>query len=249
MNIAIIGYGVVGKNLLKEFPDADIADPALGFTLKQDAVYEIAFVCVPTNKMYDGSADISLVKQVVKEYADQVTVFVIKSTVPPGTTESLDHSCVFSPEYYGATVHANDPDYNFVILGGDLQHTTFVAEFYKRIKPSSWRIWKTDSRTAEWVKYMENFWIGTKVTFVNAFSQMAELDGVDPDVLRELWLQDPRINRSHTFSFSDQPYYDSHCLNKDMPAILAYALDRGYDAQFLEAVIDENHRMRRLYRI
>ena len=37
--------------------------------------------------------------------------------------------------------------------------------------------------------------------------------------VRELFLLDPRVNPSHTFVYEDTPYWDSHCLNKDVPSI------------------------------
>lgn len=241
MTTVIIGYGVVGKNVHKEFPASDIVDPAAGHR-DPGGSWDVGFCCVPTDSLPDGSCDTSIVEAVIKDYCHRVKTLVIKSTVPPGTTEHLGSFCVFSPEYYGATVHANAADYDFVILGGSQTHRDRVAELYKLHKPGSYRIHKTDSKTAEYVKYMENFWLAAKVTFVAAFNEVAQADGIDIDELRELWLLDPRINRSHTYTHRARPYYDSHCLNKDTVAFIEYAHQIGVPAPFLAAVVEENKR-------
>jgi UDPglucose 6-dehydrogenase len=233
--ILIVGYGVVGNNMRKLLePHVEkvfIHDPAKGYTHTE--LVDIAFVCVPTDRLEDGSADTSIVEKMCQEIKALVTV--IKSTIPPGTSQKIaankGGNIVFSPEYFGGTQHANAVNDNFVILGSDLDYETHgvnkVAELYKHIFDGRGRIIKTDWKTAELVKYMENSFFAAKVSFVNEFSLYAEHIGVDRDELRELWLLDDRIGRSHTFSYRDAPFYDSHCLNKDIPAIIAQAKKDG----------------------
>ena len=76
-----------------------------------------------------------------------------------------------------------------------------------------------DATTAELVKYMENAYLATKVTFCNEFFRIAQHYKVDYEDLRELVTLDPRIDPSHTFVYRSHPWYDSHCLNKDVAAI------------------------------
>ena len=238
MNV-IIGYGVVGQNVAKIFRDADLHDPAKN--LRAKGTYEVGFVCVPTDSKDDGAADTSIVEAVVKEWRSRCKVLCIRSTVPPGTTFGLDGPCVFSPEYYGGTQHANAVDYDFVVLGGPRHLANIVAEQYKEVYPASLRIYYTDSTTAELVKYMENSWLATKVTFCNEFYRIAQAFNLDYDEVRELWLNDPRVNRSHTFVYRNHPYYDSHCLNKDVPAIINASVDKGFTPEFLYAMMMRNN--------
>jgi len=243
MNILIIGYGVVGKNMQKLFPDADIYDCHMKeHATKKDKKYDLAFVCVPTEKKPDGSCDISIVEKVVMAF-DNVKIFCIKSTVPPGTTHNLNkagYDCVFSPEYFGGTQHANGSDYNFVILGGNRNHSAVVAEAYKEIMTGEFRIIQTTATTAELCKYMENAWLALKVSFCCEFSRIAEMFGIDNNELRELWLMDPRVGRSHTFVYEDHPFYDSHCLNKDVPGIIRASEEKGYTPGLLKAMMEIN---------
>jgi UDPglucose 6-dehydrogenase len=249
MNILIIGFGVVGRNMRKIFTDADIWDPPFYETAgnmleaictkgSMDKQYDVAFVCVPTPKLKNGKCDTSVVSSVIAEHAGHVNVFCIKSTVPPGTTEHYYHATgykkfVFSPEYFGSTQHANAPDYNFVILGGTKDACAVVARAYEEVSSADLRIYQTDSTTAELVKYMENSWLAMKVSFCNEFARIAKTFDVDYRELRELWLADPRVNRSHTFVYEDRPFYDSHCLSKDIPAIIMAAEESGYTPRLL----------------
>ena len=227
-SILIVGFGVVGENMRKIFPYARVVDPPRNLVAPH-IHYDVVFVCVPTPMLPDGSCDTSIVEKAVRE--NDAEVFCIKSTVPPGTTdriaEELGKVCVFSPEFFGATQHANTVDYDFVILGRQRPRTWLVAAAYKERMTGDFRIAQTDAKTAELAKYMENSFLAAKVTFCQEFYRLARAMGVDYNELRELWLLDPRIGRSHTFVYEDHPYWASHCLDKDTVAILAAVIGRA----------------------
>ena len=243
--VKIIGFGVVGKNMRKIFPDAAIHDPGVGLVNKEPCT--MAVICVPTEMKKDGSADTSIVEKVISEH--EAFIYLIKSTVPPGTTDRLINmtgkEIVFSPEYFGGTEHANYHDYDFVILGGSRYARKYAAEIYQKYVHPEKKFYFTDSKTAELVKYMENCWLAAKVTFCNEFARIAENIGVDYPVLRELFLADPRVNRSHTFVYPEKPYYDSHCLNKDVPALITFCKNIGYNAKLMESISAINSEFKR----
>jgi len=245
--ILIIGYGIVGQNIHKIFTDADIYDPDKCEGVLKNITYDFAFICVPTPKKENGECDYSIVEEVIKKH--KVKIFIIKSTIPPGTTELLGSKflkkCVFSPEYYGETVHANDNNYEFVILGGNKINTRKVAELYKNYYTGRLKIFQTDTKTAELCKYMENAFLATKVIFCNEFYRIAERYGIDYNELRELWLADPRINRSHSFVYEKHPYYESKCLDKDLPAILEASKQKNYEPKLLKYVIEINKKFKK----
>jgi UDPglucose 6-dehydrogenase len=228
--------------MAKIFPEADLCDPAQKLCPEPGLIYDVAFVCVPTDPLPDGSCDTSIVERAIRE--NHARAFCVKSTVPPGTTERIatetGKRCVFSPEFFGGTQHANAVDYDFVILGGPREHTRIVAEAYKERMAGGFHIAQTDARTAELCKYSENAFLATKVVFVNTLYRMARAIGVDYNELRELLLLDPRIGRSHTFVYEDHPFYQSHCLDKDLPAAVAFSKRAGYDPELLDAVIAIN---------
>lgn len=225
--VLIVGYGNIGKHLYKELEKLKpfVYDKFMPeYTAAINSRYDIAFVCVPTEMLPDGSADISVVEEAVSAVDADITV--IKSAVPVGTTDYLAEkygkNLVISPEYYGTTQHSSDsPD--FLILGGDKKYSRKVAQLYYNIKSGSFRIKFTDIKTAELAKYMENCFLALKVTFCAEFKEIADSFGIVYEDLREVFVMDERMGESHTFVYEDKPYYDSHCLNKDIPALIKFA--------------------------
>jgi len=227
MNILIVGYGNVGKHIYDEFNTLkpDVYDPnVLEYSMKKENRYDFAFICVPTDSLPDGSCDTSVVRKAVFE--TDADVIIIKSTMPPGTTDELigvsGKRIVFSPEHYGVTQHCK-ADSGFVILGGEKKLCSQIAQLYYRVKNGYYKILFTDAVTAELSKYMLNSFLALKVTFCNEFAVLAKIFDVSYPELRELFIADERVGSSHTFCYPDKPYYDSHCFNKDVAALVKFA--------------------------
>ncbi|MGE5822379.1 MAG: hypothetical protein ACM31M_07340 [Nitrososphaerota archaeon] len=239
--ILIIGYGVVGTNIHKVFPTADIYDPDKGhYVLNSD--YDIAIVCVPTPSLPDGNCDISIVESVIRLHNPKV--FHIRSTIPPGTTKMLQEKynkkCVFSPEYYGGTIHANVLHHNFLTLGcvnGKHSDGVLIANAYKAVFPADFEYVFTDSTSAEVAKYMENCGLAMMVSFVNEFAKICKNTNVEIDEVRELWLKDKRFSRYHTLFYPDHPGWKSICFDKDIPAMIEYAKSIGVNTPMLNAIM------------
>ncbi len=251
--VAIIGYGAVGKSLHQLFPNAIIYDEPLGLGSRAEVSRcDYAFVAVPTNTKPDGSCDTSIVEDVLSWLTAKV--IVIRSTVSVGTTvrlkEATGKRIVFQPEYGpGETPdhHFSDPRrIGWVVLGGDRKDTNAVADLYQRTFNAELIIHQTDPATAELTKYMENCFLALKVTFCNEFYDLAERFGVDYNELRELWLLDPRVGRSHTFVYPDDRGFGGRCLPKDVSAIIQTACAAGYDPHLLVAMLEANARFRSL---
>ena len=228
INILIVGMGNVGRHILNEFSQyRNEVNIEMFDKYKQiynskidNKSFDFSFICVPTEMNEDGSCNVSEVICAVNDLRARCNpgIIVLKSTVPIGTTESLGSDVIFSPEYYGTTLHS-PKNVNFLILGGNKENCSKVADLYYRIKPNSFRIRFTDSRTAELAKYMENCFLALKVTFCSEFAMIAREFGISYPELREIFIMDERMGDSHTLIKEDQPFYDSHCLNKDIPAL------------------------------
>src|SRR5207249_2446719 len=76
--------------------------------------------------------------------------------------------------------------------------------------------------------------------FCNEFFDIAEQLNVDYSELRELWVLDPRIGKSHTFVFPDKRGYGGKCLPKDLDAVIRTAEAGGYAPTLLKAVVSSN---------
>ena len=225
--VLIAGYGNIGKYIYKEL---EKLSPIIYDKFMPEYVsaignhYDIAFICVPSEMLPDGSADISAVEDAVSLINSDI--IVIKSAIPVGTTDYLAEkykkNLVISPEYHGTTQHSSEsPD--FLILGGNKEHSRKVAQLYYYVKNGSYRIKFTDTKTAELAKYMENCFLALKVSFCCEFKEISDMFGIVYEELREIFVMDERMGDSHTFVYNDKPYYDSHCLNKDVSALVHFA--------------------------
>ena len=65
---------------------------------------------------------------------------------------------------------------------------------------------------------------------------LAQAAGIDWNELRELWLADPRINRSHTYVYPDNRGWGGKCLPKDTANLCAWARSAGVPASLIEMV-------------
>ena len=246
MKIAIVGYGHVGKAMKELFQHAIIYDEPLGIGNRNDVNNcDVAFVCVPTPEGAQGKCDTSIVERVIEWIESEV--IVLRSTVSVGFTslmrEKYKKRIVFQPEYYGETVghpFTEIKNQGWLSFGGENQDINIVIEAYKTVINSNVRINIADSNTVELAKYMENAYLATKVVFCNEIYDLAKKLGIDYNVVREIWLSDPRIGYSHTFVYPDNRGYGGHCLPKDMNALISIGEEVNADMTFLKGVKSKN---------
>lgn len=255
--IAIVGYGYVGKAMQQFFQrryETIVYDEPAGIATTREEVNacDAAIVCVPTPKTADGHCDTSIVAEVVAWIG--CPLIIVKSTVAPGTTDALALRCdkplVFSPEYCGESTYWTPYDFHrevietpFFIFGGPPPLTSRAVDLYLPIGGPVKRYVQTTALAAELAKYMENCFFATKVTFCYEFAEICRSFGADYNTVREIWLQDPRINPMHTAVFSDNSRpFGGKCYPKDLAAIVAAARAAGAVPRLLESVADINNR-------
>jgi nucleotide sugar dehydrogenase len=231
----IVGYDATQKS---PYPRSELAE------------CEFAVVCVGTPEAPDGTCDLSHVHDAVRELP--VERILIRSTVPPGTTDQLVASTgkriCFSPEYVGENQQfepswpGGPHDVPFLILGGEPEIRRYFIDRFVQILGPEKTYFQTTALEAELVKYMENAFLATKVTFVNEFFEMCAAMGADWHTVREAWLLDPRIGRSHTAVFEDNRGFSGRCLPKDLKAIVRSAESAGYRPELLLEVLRSNAR-------
>ena len=208
----------------------------------------IIFICVPTPMKEDGSCDISIVEGIVKDIDNIVVhrnvsgrIVVIKSTIPPGTTDRLNRTSVvniqvvFNPEFLTEANYIDDfKNQNRIILGGLRPATTKVKQFYSKIFPKT-TIVKTGSTHAEMVKYVTNTFLATKVSFANEMKMICDKLDIDYDKVVEYATYDDRLGKSHW----DVPGPDGKlgfggsCFPKDLNALLDLCREKGVPAKTL----------------
>lgn len=255
LEVAIIGYGVVGKAMQALFPKALIYNgekhPINSLSYKDINKADVAFVCVPTPTKPDGHCNISLVEHVISKL--EVPLIIIRSTIEPGSTDMLKNKykkhIVFCPEYVGETMAhplSNETSRSFLILGGDRQDTKKAIEVFQQVYNSSIKIRQMSAIEAEVTKYLENRHIAFTVAECNEAYDFCEKLGVDYSAVREAVFQDdPRMSPYWTFVYPNNRGFESKCIPKDIDAIVAKARDIGSPMEITEKILEVNKKWRK----
>ena len=215
---------------------------------------DLVFLCLPTPEGDDGRADLAFIYAVIDELGNELeenALFVVKSTVPPGTVSSLRKRLADLGSTAGIVSHPEFlregravPDFmkpdRIVVGAWDDGDADRVASLYTDLDT---RIIKTDPTSSEMIKYANNAYLASRLTFVNTLANVCEAVGADIlDVIEGLG-SDHRIGPHF---LQPGPGYGGSCFPKDTSALIAVAEDAGYDFQLLRAVIvaDEEQRRR-----
>ena len=230
---------------------------------------DIIFVCLPTPMRTDGSCDIRILedalenayKSIKKQYPaypkhsdflnrqGQKKTFVIKSTVPPGTTETLSLkypriNLCFSPEFLTEANSFNDfKNQSRILIGGDGARE--VKQMFRKAFPRI-PIVITKSSTAEMVKYFINCFLALKVTFANQMYEICQAAEIDYDKVCEYAFYDNRIGKSHlAVPGPDGDFgFGGHCFPKDLAAMIYFGESLHAETGLLKEVEAQNNHYR-----
>jgi UDPglucose 6-dehydrogenase len=178
-------------------------------------------------------------------------IVVIKSTVPPGTTDRL-HSksrglnIIFNPEFLTEMNFLEDfKNQTRIILGGTRDGTNKLRQVYSKVFPQA-TIVKTGSKTAEMIKYFINTFLATKVSFANEMKKLCDGLKIDYDKVVEYATYDERLGKSHwAVPGPDGDYgFGGHCLPKDLNALISVGLQLDIETILLETVGWVNDKVR-----
>ena len=256
--IGIIGQGYVGSAIRIGFePHYEVStydkyDLAKSTHSKLSDVVknsDVIFVCVPTPMKKDGTCHTDIVEDVISEINEcgNGEVVVIKSTIPPGTTDRLHRKyknidVIFNPEFLTEANFIEDfKNQNRIILGGVRRGTTKLRQIYSKVFPHA-TIVKTGAKHAEMVKYFTNCFLATKVSFANEMKMVSDEVGIDYDKVVEYATYDERLGKSHwgVPGPDNDLGFGGHCLPKDLSAMI-----NGFDTLgLLEAVENVNDQVR-----
>ena len=233
--VGVIGNGFVGESQAFAFsPTTDLRiydiDPLKASNTKEEIdECDFIFVCVPTPMKKDGSQDISFIEKVFEE-AVEGPIYIIKSTVLPGSTKELQNkypklSILFSPEFLTErTAKLDMLTQARIVLGGDDSLTSKTAELFEQ-RFMNKHIIKTDSTTAELIKYMNNTFFATKVSILNEFKLLADKLNANWEDALYGFASDSRIGDSHLHvpGPDGRLGYGGTCFPKDVNALITLA--------------------------
>ena len=262
--IGIIGQGFVGNAVYQKFKKYyDVhtydLDESKSNDSKENVIHQqYLFLCLPTPMNADGSCNVDIIEKelehidLIADNQETVKTIIIKSTVPPGTTEkwnekyeSLD--IIFNPEFLTEANAVSDyENQDRIILGGVRPATTELKTIFSKVFPKA-HIIKTDSTHAEMVKYLTNTFLATKVSFANEIYQLCQVVGTDYDKVIEYATLDDRLGKSHwNVPGHDGDFgFGGHCFPKDLSALLHLSNKFGTINNVLQSTKDTNDEIRK----
>ena len=221
---------------------------------------DFIFVTVGTPQKANGSIDLSKIKKAISTIAENLLknnkkpIIIIKSTVIPGTTTKVilpilekksnkkngkDFGLISNPEFLQESNAIKDTEFpHAVVLGGD------QTEFMKKTKKLFMKLHPnvpiiiTNHQTSEMIKYANNAFLATKISFINQLSNICQkIPGANIDDVGATMGLDPRIGK---LFLNAGPGYGGSCLPKDMRALINFANISGINPTLLNAVEEVN---------
>ena len=223
---------------------------------------DIIFVTVGTPQRSNGSIEISMIKSAVKDIGKILKndkknpIILIKSTVTPGTMQEIilpiiekesrkkagkDFGLISNPEFLQESTAIRDTKFPHVIVLGGYQtrYMKKAEKFFSEIHPNI-PIVITNHQTAEMIKYANNSFLATKISFINQLSNICQkIPGANIDDVAKTIGLDPRIGK---LFLNAGPGYGGSCLPKDMKALIKFANRVGINPTLLNAVEHTNNK-------
>ena len=218
---------------------------------------EVIFICVGTPPREDGSADLTAIEKVsrvIAENMDSYKLVVEKSTVPVETGEWVKKTintfkkkdCEFdaasNPEFLregSAIKDFMNPDR--VVIGIESERAEkILRELYG---PLDTKIVVTDIKGAEIIKHASNSFLATKISFINALSNICEKTGADINAVAEGIGFDSRINKHFLKAGIG---FGGSCFPKDLKAFIHISESLGYPFDMLKEVDKINEKQKEL---
>ena len=266
MKIGIVGKGFVGSAVQFGFSpntgcDAVVRtydkDPNKSQNTLDEVVNEsdFIFLSVPTPANLDGSVNLDIVDEAlssINEIINKDNIILLRSTMIPGSTKNFQKkypslNLVFNPEF----LTERSAKFDFInqsryILGGNSEHTSKVADMYRWRFGESISVIETNTETAELIKYMNNCFFATKVSFMNEMKLVSDACGADWGLAVDGFIRDGRIGHSHL----NVPGHDGKlgfggvCFPKDIMAMINLGKSLGLDMHTLSGAWKTNLEVR-----
>jgi len=228
------------------------------FSLINDC--DFIFVTVGTPQCPNGAIDLSMIKKAITSIGEILhknnknPIIIIKSTVVPGTIKNTilpilekksnkkaekNFGLISNPEFLQESNAIRDTKFPHVIVlgGSQTKYMKKTRNFFAKLHPNV-PIIITNHQTAEMIKYANNSFLATKISFINQLSNICQnIPGANIDDIAKTIGLDPRIGN---LFLNAGPGYGGSCLPKDMKALINFANNVGTKPTLLHAVEEIN---------
>ncbi len=225
------------------------------------AIYEtdLSFVCVGTPSLPNGNLDLAHIRRVCEQIGQGIKgksarhTVVIRSTIVPGTMEriviptleefsgkmaAIDFGLCYNPEFLreGSSVKDFYSPPKTVIGELDKTGADLLAEIYGGLDAP---LIRTDLKTAEMVKYVDNSWHALKIGFANEIGNLSKAFGIDSHEVMNIFCQDHKLNLSRSYLTPGFAFGGS-CLPKDLRALAHQAKTHDLHLPILTSILPSN---------
>ncbi len=208
---------------------------------------EIIFIAVGTPPKENGEADLTYVENVASQIAQHMRSYkliVEKSTVPVETGEWVKHTVKINNRHKVPFDVASNPEFlregsaiddfmkpDRIVIGVESKKAKdLLTELYR---PLNAPIVITDIKSAEIIKHASNSFLATKISFINAVSNICEKAGADVQKVAQGMGLDKRIGRSF---LNAGVGFGGFCFPKDLAAFIRISEKLGCDFGLLKEV-------------
>ena len=219
----------------------------------------LSLVCVGTPSLPNGSLDLSQIRRVCGEIGRAIArkpgfhTVVIRSTMLPGSMSGVvvptleassgrklgkDIGIAIYPEFLreGSAIRDYD-EAKTVVIGADDERS--LAPLRNLIGKAAERAIALNTATAEMVKYTNNAWHATKITFANEIGAICKQLGIDSHQVMAALCADTRLNISSAYLRPGFAFGGS-CLPKDLRALMYKAKNLDLQCPMLGSLLPSN---------
>ncbi len=220
---------------------------------------DISLICVGTPSTRSGGQDLTAVKRLCEQLGaamkdkDGYHAFVMRSTVLPGTVESVvqplleehsgkkagtDFGVCFQPEFLreGSSIKDYDNPPYTVVGASDPRPAEMLRDIFGHL-PCEFVI--TTITSAEMLKMCCNTFHALKITFANEVGRISQSLGVDSHEVMRLVCEDRHLNISPAYMKPGFAFGGS-CLPKDVKALLSVAKSNDVEVPMLGGIMPSN---------
>ena len=220
---------------------------------------KISFICVGTPSLPNGKLSLDAIERVCTQIGEALRsksewhTVVLRSTVLPGTTESIvipalekssgkragvDFGVCMNPEFLREATAVQDFfEPSITVVGARRpEDAAPVMELYKGLPGATYQ---TTIPTAEMVKYMCNAYHAVKVGFANEMASFGRELGVDVAAVTEIFCADKKLNISAAYLKPGFAFGGS-CLPKDVRALTYRAKELDLELPLVKSILASN---------
>ncbi len=218
---------------------------------------DVSFLTVGT-PLKNNKIDLSYIKTAIHNIRDSLRkkkefhLLVIKSTLPPMTTKTLilpvfedlikdkKMDVVVNPEFLreGRVVDDLLKPHLIVIGSDNLPSSHILEQYYRKFYKTLPEILHTNPSTAELIKYANNAFLATKISFINFIGTLCQnIPESDVNSVAYAIGKDSRIG---PLFLKAGPGFGGSCLPKDLVGLINFSEKIGKTPSFFKAVKEIN---------